>query len=214
MQILKVKDPTNLTIPDDLSIPDFLLRVLTKKEWQENKEQRLRLRTSNFRPSLPPPAERPKDPLVEQFRAEEEERRRTKTTNRITKMLERKQVKDLPPGSRWDGRRGKWVVDGLASTPKPKDAKPLMSRVVVAPAVSFKASFKPCKGKGLGIIATICELMAQPTGVSRAEALEYLIKKYPEREPASMTNTVRINTRQFSTSSAEDEKRGKVFYKK
>jgi hypothetical protein len=194
---IKVKGLNNLTIPKDLSIPDFLLRVQTDKEKQESRERQLQLRVSDTRPSLPPPVQKPKDPLVEQFRTEEEERRRLKTQNRITKMLERKQVKELPPGSRWDTSRCKWVVDNLA-------CKPTLKVKLASPRLIADAPKKP------GLISTIIELISRPSGASVDEILKATAERFPGRK--TKLNTVRYYAKLRAGSVREDKKRGPVFY--
>jgi hypothetical protein len=204
MQKLKVKDENDLAIPADLSIPAFLRRVQTKKEKEESRERIAQFKTSQL-PTWSAPAVKPKDDLVEQFRAEEEARRKTKENNRSAKMLAKKQSQEIPPGARWDTRRGRWVVDNLVDPPKPKSKAKAEAEVK-------QPSRTPSAGRKPGLISTIIELMLRPSGVSVDEVLKVVAERFPGR--VTKPNTVNYHAKVNATKVVEDKKRGKVFYRK
>lgn len=67
-------------------------------------------------------------------------------------------------------------------------------------------------GKGPGVIAAIVEAINVPNGASVQEIVAALAKKFPERDTAAMTTTVRIQANLNSTNKDWVEGRGRVYY--
>jgi len=64
------------------------------------------------------------------------------------------------------------------------------------------------------VIATIIACLSKPDGVSRKELLGALTRKFSERDPDQMANTINAQLSRHATSKKNDEKRGKVYYRR
>jgi hypothetical protein len=65
-----------------------------------------------------------------------------------------------------------------------------------------------------GIIATIIATISRDRGASKNEILKILTDKFPDRAPESMTRTVGIQAPRQCTSKQDEEKRGRVYYRR
>jgi hypothetical protein len=74
------------------------------------------------------------------------------------------------------------------------------------------AAAKP-KG-GPGVIETIIATISGERGASADEVLEILKGKFPDRDPDGMRRTIGIQAPKNCTSKGDDEKRGRVFYRR
>lgn len=63
-----------------------------------------------------------------------------------------------------------------------------------------------------GVIATIIETIKRDRGANREEILAVLEKKFPNRKPDSMANTINIQANRNAKKKDRDEKRGLVYY--
>jgi hypothetical protein len=56
--------------------------------------------------------------------------------------------------------------------------------------------------------------MSRETGATAKEILAALTKKFPDRDPAKMANTISTQTSRHATSKKIDEKRGRVYFRR
>jgi hypothetical protein len=106
-------------------------------------------------------------------------------------------------------------VKEVAAKKKGKAAKPAAkSGGKAAPKTNGAGRGSATPGRGPGVIATIVETIQRPKGASVDEILEVLVKKFPDRKPASMTATIRIQANRNCKSKDKDEKRGLVYFGK
>lgn len=95
--------------PHPLDIPDFLKIPQEERDryWKENPPV--------YGSGWAPPVEKKVDPALEKFEAEEAERKRVQTKNRISKMKARAADKELalvpPKFRRFDPRSGRYIDD-------------------------------------------------------------------------------------------------------
>jgi len=61
-----------------------------------------------------------------------------------------------------------------------------------------------------GISTTI----GRDRGASKSEILKILTEKFPDRDPDGMARTIGIQAPKNCTSKEDDEKRGRIFYKR
>jgi hypothetical protein len=88
----------------------------------------------------------------------------------------------------------------------PKAKKPAAKKVS-----SSTAAAKP---KGPGVIETIIATISRERGATADEVLEILKGKFPDRDPDGMRRTIGIQAPKNCTSKDDDQKRGRVFYKR
>jgi hypothetical protein len=74
-----------------------------------------------------------------------------------------------------------------------------------------KISFPPAKP---GVIATIIATISRDRGASKSEILKILTEKFSDREPDSMARTIGIQAPKQCTSKQDEEKRGRVYYRR
>lgn len=65
-----------------------------------------------------------------------------------------------------------------------------------------------------GVIAAIIAVMSRERGATANECLEILKSKFEDRDPEKMAATIRTQLNRQKTSSAKDEKRGIVYFKR
>jgi hypothetical protein len=65
-----------------------------------------------------------------------------------------------------------------------------------------------------GVIATIVGCISKDAGASRKEILAALIRKFSERDPEQMANTIGTQLSRHATSKKDDEKRGRVYFRR
>jgi hypothetical protein len=65
-----------------------------------------------------------------------------------------------------------------------------------------------------GVIETIIATISRERGASADEVLEILKGKFPDRDPDGMRRTIGIQAPKNCTSKDDDQKRGRVFYKR
>jgi hypothetical protein len=89
-----------------------------------------------------------------------------------------------------------------------------MAKATKKPAAKPKGSTSANKPKGPGVIETIIATISRERGASADEVLEILKGKFPDRDPDGMRRTIGIQAPKNCTSKQNDEKRGRVFYKR
>jgi hypothetical protein len=77
-----------------------------------------------------------------------------------------------------------------------------------------KVSTAAAKPKGSGVIEAIIATISRERGASADEVLEILKGKFPDRDPDGMRRTIGIQAPKNCTSKDDDQKRGRVFYKR
>ncbi len=65
-----------------------------------------------------------------------------------------------------------------------------------------------------GVIATIVKTISRDQGASKNEILTILTKAFPDRLPEQMRATVGVQLSRHSTSKKDDEKRGRVYFRR
>jgi hypothetical protein len=85
------------------------------------------------------------------------------------------------------------------------------AKKAAAKKVSSTAAAKP---KGPGVIETIIATISRERGATVDEVLEILKGKFPDRDPDGMRRTIGIQAPKNCTSKDDDQKRGRVFYKR
>jgi hypothetical protein len=76
------------------------------------------------------------------------------------------------------------------------------------------APAKKTAPKAVGVIASIVEAISGAKGASAEEILAVLTKKFPDRKPEGMLNTIRIQANKNAKSKEKIDGRGLVYFGK
>jgi hypothetical protein len=68
--------------------------------------------------------------------------------------------------------------------------------------------------KGPGVIETIIDCISKAKGATADETVAVLVKAFPDREADGMRKTVLIQANKNCTLKEDDEKRGRVYYRR
>lgn len=105
-------------------------------------------------------------------------------------------------------------ADELARFKERIDAMTNQKKIEVAERAEERKANKPPKPKkGPGIVATVIATISRPEGASIAEIMLVLKEHFPHKAVKGMTTTAKIQSKKNATTTKEDKKRGKVFYR-